>query len=272
MSAACNPVDTGTVPLDQPGRHRARRQAARAREVDQPVGRRGVALRRVRSSVDAYRIKIRDQIGAVGEHRHRRERHARRSPRSWRRSTSPRRASSSTACARPPRASTWSRITACRRGEPRHVRPDGGGQHQRRGGHPRPDRHRRSIPAPALFARSALRVRTGHAAGEGDRHDRLVARQLRRARSRLTYYGNVNQPASSLVDYVDTGKHCHRRCRIARVKLIECVHAGGGCEQPVRHLSRPCAGHQRAQLQQRRYGFPYYSPFGFNGRYLYRPG
>ncbi|MDB5723550.1 MAG: TonB-dependent receptor [Novosphingobium sp.] len=85
---------------------------------------------------------------------------------------------------------------------------------------------------------------------------------------RATYYGSVTQPASSLVDYVETGKHVIVDAE-ARVKLFDRATLAIGANNlfdvypdriPVTNVTNYNNGAS---------AFPFYSPFGFNGRYLY---
>ncbi|WP_294391662.1 TonB-dependent receptor [uncultured Sphingomonas sp.] len=85
---------------------------------------------------------------------------------------------------------------------------------------------------------------------------------------RATYYGNVTQPATTVADYADTGRHVIVDAE-ARVKLAERLNVALGVNNlfdvyPDRVLDTNAANYNNGGT-----AFPYYSPFGFNGRYLY---
>ena len=84
---------------------------------------------------------------------------------------------------------------------------------------------------------------------------------------RATYYGGVNQPGSAANGSADilTGKHVitDLELRYAPVKGAQ-VALGASNLFDVYPDATPAALNSTGVV-----GFPYYSPFGFNGRYLY---
>jgi iron complex outermembrane receptor protein len=85
---------------------------------------------------------------------------------------------------------------------------------------------------------------------------------------RATYYGSVTQPASSLVDYVETGKHVIVDIE-GRVKLFDRATLAIGANNLFDVYPDRVPGTNVVNYNNGASAFPYYSPFGFNGRYLY---
>ncbi|WP_242183008.1 TonB-dependent receptor [Sphingomonas sp. CARO-RG-8B-R24-01] len=85
---------------------------------------------------------------------------------------------------------------------------------------------------------------------------------------RGTYYGSVTQPASSLVDYVDTGRHflvdAELRAKVARAATLSV-----GANNLFDVYPNRVPGTNVLNYNNGGTAFPYYSPFGFNGRYVY---
>ena len=122
-------------------------------------------------------------------------------------------------------------------------------------------------PAPTLFARS--RILTLEDGTPGEKVTGTIDWSLDRlgALARVTYYGDVNQPgtlASGSAD-VHTGKHA-----ITDLELRYSAPRGAQIGLGVSNLfdvypDRTIAANNTTGVL----GFPSYSPFGFNGRYLY---
>ncbi len=122
-------------------------------------------------------------------------------------------------------------------------------------------------PAPTLFARS--RVLTLEQGTPGEKITGTIDWSLDKlgALARVTYYGDVNQPgtlASGTAD-VHTGQHA-----ITDFELRYSAPKGAQIGLGVSNLfdvypDRQIAANNSTGVL----GFPYYSPFGFNGRYLY---
>ncbi|EZP52230.1 TonB-dependent receptor plug domain-containing protein [Sphingomonas sp. RIT328] len=122
-------------------------------------------------------------------------------------------------------------------------------------------------PAPTLFARS--RILTLEQGTPGEKVTGQIDWSLDRlgALARVTYYGDVNQPgtlASGTAD-VHTGKHA-----ITDLELRYAAPKGAQIGLGVSNLfdvypDRTIAANNTTGVL----GFPSYSPFGFNGRYLY---
>nr|WP_052505881.1 TonB-dependent receptor [Novosphingobium sp. P6W]KIS30735.1 TonB-dependent receptor [Novosphingobium sp. P6W] len=125
-----------------------------------------------------------------------------------------------------------------------------------------------TITVPALFGQQRItalekgtpRVKvTGQADWSLDGFGALV---------RATYYGSVTQPASSLVDYVETGKHVIIDAE-AHVPLFGKSTLALGVNNLFDVYPDRVADTNAANYNNGGTAFPYYSPFGFNGRYLY---
>ncbi|ANC87670.1 TonB-dependent receptor plug domain-containing protein [Sphingomonas sp. NIC1] len=122
-------------------------------------------------------------------------------------------------------------------------------------------------PAPTLFARS--RILTLEQGTPGEKITGTIDWSLDKlgALARVTYYGDVNQPgtlASGTAD-VHTGQHA-----ITDFELRYSAPKGAQIGLGVSNLfdvypDRQIAANNSTGVL----GFPYYSPFGFNGRYLY---
>lgn len=120
-------------------------------------------------------------------------------------------------------------------------------------------------PAPTLFARS--RIITLEDGTPGTKVTGTVDWSLNDfgATARVTYYGNVNQPGTTAAADVFTGRRA-----IADLEIRY---------QPKQGVQLAIGGSNLFDTYPRKYpaalnstgvlGFPFYSPFGFNGRYLY---
>jgi iron complex outermembrane receptor protein len=86
------------------------------------------------------------------------------------------------------------------------------------------------------------------------------------ATARVTYYGDVNQPATTLAGDIHTGKHA-----VSDLELRYRVERGPEIAIGANNLFDVYPDRVPATLNGPSgvLGFPYYSPFGFNGRYLY---
>lgn len=85
---------------------------------------------------------------------------------------------------------------------------------------------------------------------------------------RATYYGNVVEPAPNVVDYVNTGRHTLIDLE-GRVKILRQGTLAIGANNlfdVYPDAVNPANGNN---YNSGATAFPYYSPFGFNGRYLY---
>jgi iron complex outermembrane receptor protein len=120
-------------------------------------------------------------------------------------------------------------------------------------------------PAPTLFARSRIL-----SLEDGTPQEKITATidwSLDRlgALARMTYYGDVNQPGTTPFADVRTGRNA-----ITDVELRYAATKGANIGIGVSNLfdvypdATIPANNSTGTL-----GFPYYSPFGFNGRYLY---
>lgn len=122
-------------------------------------------------------------------------------------------------------------------------------------------------PAPTLFARS--RVLTLEQGTPGEKITGTIDWSLDKlgALARVTYYGDVNQPGTLTSGTADvhTGQHA-----ITDFELRYSAPKGAQIGLGVSNLfdvypDRQIAANNSTGVL----GFPYYSPFGFNGRYLY---
>jgi len=120
-------------------------------------------------------------------------------------------------------------------------------------------------PAPTLFARS--RILTLEDGTPQQKVTGTVDWSLERlgALARITYYGDVNQPGTTPAADVHTGRHA-----ITDLELRYAAPKGAQIGLGVSNLfdvypDRTIAANNSTGTL----GFPYYSPFGFNGRYLY---
>ncbi|MEG8052271.1 TonB-dependent receptor [Sphingomonas aerolata] len=120
-------------------------------------------------------------------------------------------------------------------------------------------------PAPTLFARS--RILTLEDGTPGEKVTGSIDWSLDQlgALARVTYYGDVNQPGTTPAADVHSGKHV-----ITDVELRYQATKGAQLGLGVSNLFDV---YPDATITQNNstgvIGFPYYSPFGFNGRYLY---
>jgi iron complex outermembrane receptor protein len=85
---------------------------------------------------------------------------------------------------------------------------------------------------------------------------------------RATYYGNVVQPATTLSDYVDTGRHIIVDAEV-RAKLLQWASVAVGVNNLFDVYPDRVPDINVVNYNNGGTAFPYYSPFGFNGRYLY---
>ena len=120
-------------------------------------------------------------------------------------------------------------------------------------------------PAPTLFARS--RVLTLEDGTPGEKVTGTIDWSLDQlgALARVTYYGDVNQPGTLASADVHTGRHA-----ITDLELRYTAPKGAQIGLGVSNVfdvypDRTIAANNSTGVL----GFPYYSPFGFNGRYLY---
>ncbi|TXC70075.1 TonB-dependent receptor [Sphingomonas ginsenosidivorax] len=120
-------------------------------------------------------------------------------------------------------------------------------------------------PAPTLFARS--RILTLEDGTPGEKVTGSIDWSLDRigALARVTYYGDVNQPGTLVAADVHTGRHA-----ITDFELRYSAPKGAQIGLGVSNLfdvypdATIAANNSTGVL-----GYPSYSPFGFNGRYLY---
>lgn len=122
-------------------------------------------------------------------------------------------------------------------------------------------------PAPTLFARS--RILTFEQGTPGEKITGSIDWSLENlaATARVTYYGDVNQPGTAASGSADihTGQHA-----ITDFELRYQPKKGAQVALGVNNLfdiypDRTIAANNTTGVV----GFPFYSPFGFNGRYLY---
>ena len=85
---------------------------------------------------------------------------------------------------------------------------------------------------------------------------------------RATYYGNVVEPAPNVIDYVNTGKHTLIDLE-GRVKLLQKGTLAIGANNLFDVYPDAVATTNGNNYNAGATAFPYYSPFGFNGRYVY---
>ncbi len=120
-------------------------------------------------------------------------------------------------------------------------------------------------PAPTLFARS--RILTLEQGTPGEKITGTIDWSLDKlgALARVTYYGDVNQPGTVSTADVHTGRHA-----ITDLELRYAAPKGAQIGLGVSNLFDVYPDRQSAANNSTGVlGFPYYSPFGFNGRYLY---
>ena len=84
------------------------------------------------------------------------------------------------------------------------------------------------------------------------------------ATARVTYYGDVNQPGTTEAADVHTGSHAITDLELRYTpKLLPQLAIG------VQNLFDVYPNKTLGNAPSGLVGFPFYSPFGFNGRYLY---
>ena len=120
-------------------------------------------------------------------------------------------------------------------------------------------------PAPTLFARS--RILTLEEGTPGEKITGTIDWSLDRlgALARVPYYGNVNQPGTTPAADVLTGNRAITDLEL-RYSAPKGAQIGIGVSNlfDVYPRAPALANNSTGVL-----GFPYFSPFGFNGRYLY---
>ncbi len=121
-------------------------------------------------------------------------------------------------------------------------------------------------PAPTLFARNRLLTLTEGTPGE--KVTGTVDWSLRElgATARVTYYGNVVQPGTTPAADIPTGRHA-----ITDLELRYSPRNAPQFALGVQNLFDVYPDRVPGSLNgpSGLLGFPFYSPFGFNGRYLY---
>ena len=93
------------------------------------------------------------------------------------------------------------------------------------------------------------------------------------ATARASYYGDVTQPSSTgfAEDDIHTGRHTLIDLEL-RYKLLDRVNLAVGANNlfdVYPNYVRVASSRGTALNSTGLVGFPYYSPFGFNGRYVY---
>ena len=182
------------------------------------------------------------------------------------------RGSSSTASTPPPRASTSSAATACRPTALGRFDFTAGGQLQRHRRHQdaRPADASPTLPQPAfLFDRGNVPdLREGHAAVASSSAAVDWSNWATSARRWRTHLLRQRpDPRTTTRPSTTTTGDAWLVDLEGRYKLPKNVGAGARRQQPVRRVSELHAGHD--QQPDGPIGFPSYSPFGFNGRFLY---
>ena len=121
-------------------------------------------------------------------------------------------------------------------------------------------------PAPPLFARNRLLTLTEGTPGEKVSGAIDWARGVLGATARVTYYGDVNQPGTTIVNDVHTGRHA-----ITDLEARYQPKRGPQVALGVQNLFDvyPNKETDAQNGASGVVGFPFYSPFGFNGRYIY---
>lgn len=120
-------------------------------------------------------------------------------------------------------------------------------------------------PAPALFARTRIISLESGTPGEKVTGTLDWSSGVVGATARVTYYGNVIQPATLAANDLDTGKKA-----IADLELRYQPRKGPQIALGVSNLLDTYPKVVPAALSNNGVtSFPYYSPWGFNGRYLY---
>ena len=121
-------------------------------------------------------------------------------------------------------------------------------------------------PAPPLFARNRLLTLTEGTPGE--KVSGAVDWSLGHwgATARVTYYGDVNQPGTTEVNDIHTGQHAITDLE-ARYQPKRGPQLALGVQNLFDVYPDPATDAQNGASGV--VGFPFYSPFGFNGRYIY---
>jgi iron complex outermembrane receptor protein len=121
-------------------------------------------------------------------------------------------------------------------------------------------------PAPTLFARNRLLTLTEGTPGEKVAGAVDWSRTVWGATARVTYYGDVNQPGTTAVNDIHTGQHA-----ITDLEVRYQPHRGPQVALGVQNLFDvyPRAATDAQNGASGVVGFPFYSPFGFNGRFIY---
>lgn len=121
-------------------------------------------------------------------------------------------------------------------------------------------------PAPTLFARNRLLTLTEGTPGEKVSGAVDWALGTFGATGRVTYYGDVNQPGTTEVNDIHTGKHA-----ITDLELRYQPKLGPQIALGVQNLFDvyPDRATDAQNGASGVVAFPFYSPFGFNGRYIY---
>jgi iron complex outermembrane receptor protein len=121
-------------------------------------------------------------------------------------------------------------------------------------------------PAPTLFARTRLLTMTEGTPGEKVAGTVDWALRQLGATARVTYYGNVTQPGTTPAADVQTGKHAITDLEL-RYTPKQLPQLAIGVQNLFDVYPNKEPGNLNAPSGL--VGFPFYSPFGFNGRYLY---
>jgi iron complex outermembrane receptor protein len=121
-------------------------------------------------------------------------------------------------------------------------------------------------PAPTLFARNRLLTLTEGTPGEKVSGAVDWARGRWGATARVTYYGDVNQPGTTEANDVHTGQHA-----ITDLEARYQPRRGPQIALGVQNLFDvyPDRATDAQNGASGVVAFPFYSPFGFNGRFLY---
>lgn len=121
------------------------------------------------------------------------------------------------------------------------------------------------IPAANLFARARLLTIEQGTPGEKVTGTLDWSLDKLGAMARVTYYGNVNQPGSTPAADINTGRHA-----ITDLELRYQAPKGAQIGIGVNNLFDVYPDRSPATLSSNGVvAFPFYSPFGFNGRYVY---
>jgi iron complex outermembrane receptor protein len=121
-------------------------------------------------------------------------------------------------------------------------------------------------PAPTLFARNRLLTLTEGTPGEKVSGTVDWAYRQFGATLRATYYGDVNQPGTTQAADIHTGRHT-----ISDIEFRYQPRHGLQAALGVQNMFDIYPDRVPASLNgpSGLLGFPFYSPFGFNGRYVY---